>query len=156
MATPQTIYPTLRSGSKGFSVKNLQITLNTWAGLYKREDFYTGTPDGVFGPKTKSAVMAFQAALDLPADGIVGPNTWDAIQKTGEAIIAQRAIYFKPAVKSTEPKMTAEALKPSKIPPPAGGFDIAGMFGSLDWKLVGAAIALGTGLLIVMAKRKRK
>lgn len=37
--------------------------------------------DGIFGSKTKSAVVAFQAASGLDADGICGPKTWAAILK---------------------------------------------------------------------------
>lgn len=32
--------------------------------------------DGVFGPRTRDAVTAFQARESLPADGIIGPQTW--------------------------------------------------------------------------------
>jgi len=32
--------------------------------------------DGIFGSKTKTAVLAFQNANGLGTDGIVGPLTW--------------------------------------------------------------------------------
>ena len=35
--------------------------------------------DGIFGPKTKMVVRAFQIDKDLLVDGIVGPATWDAL-----------------------------------------------------------------------------
>lgn len=34
--------------------------------------------DGIFGPKTKAAVVTFQAGAGLTADGICGPKTWSA------------------------------------------------------------------------------
>ncbi|WP_264842571.1 peptidoglycan-binding domain-containing protein [Caldinitratiruptor microaerophilus] len=37
--------------------------------------FDPGSPDGVFGPKTERAVIAFQEANELKKDGIAGPLT---------------------------------------------------------------------------------
>lgn len=41
--------------------------------------------DGKFGPKTRTAVIQFQAAHGLVADGFVGDLTWDALRATGYA-----------------------------------------------------------------------
>lgn len=38
-----------------------------------------GSVDGVFGRRTKTAVMWFQEQSGLPSDGIVGPATWQAL-----------------------------------------------------------------------------
>jgi peptidoglycan hydrolase-like protein with peptidoglycan-binding domain len=60
----------LKRGSRGAAVKSLQQELNSVLrpspGL---------SPDGVFGPKTESAVKAFQRQVGITVDGIVGPNT---------------------------------------------------------------------------------
>ena len=41
--------------------------------------YYTGTVDGIYGAKTRSAVIAFQKANGLTADGIAGPKTIAAL-----------------------------------------------------------------------------
>ncbi|AEI63122.1 peptidoglycan-binding protein [Corallococcus macrosporus] len=64
--------PTLRNGARGEPVRALQQRLNQLG-------FSSGTADGVFGPKTLSAVKAFQQSRGLTADGIVGPKTWDKL-----------------------------------------------------------------------------
>jgi peptidoglycan hydrolase-like protein with peptidoglycan-binding domain len=38
-----------------------------------------GTPDGIFGGMTDTAVKQFQADQGLAADGIVGPQTWEML-----------------------------------------------------------------------------
>jgi L,D-transpeptidase ErfK/SrfK len=43
--------------------------------------FYSGDVDGYFGPQTRAAVVAFQKSQGLTADGIVGPQTYQALQK---------------------------------------------------------------------------
>ena len=63
--------PTLKQGCKGDWVTILQGRLVV-AG-------YKINVDGVFGPKTKEAVMAFQAEHNLSVDGIVGPKTWEKL-----------------------------------------------------------------------------
>jgi hypothetical protein len=63
---------TLRRGDTGNEVRALQVTLNyRGAGL---------TDDGVFGALTEARVREFQQARQLTVDGVVGSNTWDALQ----------------------------------------------------------------------------
>lgn len=61
--------PTLRRGSRGSSVIELQQRLITLG-------FTPGTVDGIFGSHTDSAVRAFQRSRRITVDGIVGPQTW--------------------------------------------------------------------------------
>lgn len=62
-------FPTVRVGSKGNSVKLLQMLLKIDA-------------DGIFGKKTKEAVEKYQKGNDLGVDGIVGPLTWKSLLDT--------------------------------------------------------------------------
>lgn len=57
----------LRLNSRGTKVKELQMFLEIGA-------------DGIFGRGTRSAVITWQRANNLDADGIVGPNTWNAMK----------------------------------------------------------------------------
>jgi peptidoglycan hydrolase-like protein with peptidoglycan-binding domain len=67
----------LARGSTGDAVRGLQ------------EEFrfrgQSGNPgrglavDGIFGPRTATAVRSFQQALGITVDGIVGPQTWRAL-----------------------------------------------------------------------------
>lgn len=41
--------------------------------------FNPGSPDGVMGPRTRAAIMAFQRAKGLEVDSIVGPVTFAAL-----------------------------------------------------------------------------
>jgi peptidoglycan hydrolase-like protein with peptidoglycan-binding domain len=67
--------PTLRLGSRGSAVIDLQTRLAT-AG------FSPGAADGIFGSRTDAAVRSFQRARGLGADGVVGPLTWGELLGT--------------------------------------------------------------------------
>lgn len=64
--------PTLKNGSKGAVVKEMQKGLDDIYG-------YTLEADGDFGSKTAAAVKKFQKDKGLTADGIVGAKTWKAL-----------------------------------------------------------------------------
>ena len=63
---------TLRKGSTGAEVKELQRLLNlSGAGL---------TVDGDFGAKTHLALIKFQKENGLNRDGVCGPLTWEKLK----------------------------------------------------------------------------
>ena len=64
-------YSTVKYGSQGEDVIALQMALNS-AG-------YDLDTDGIFGKKTQQAVRDYQASQGLTVDGIVGKNTWGAL-----------------------------------------------------------------------------
>ena len=60
-------------GARGPAVKELQSSL-------KELGFDPGNIDGIFGPSTTAAVTAFQRDRKLFADGIAGPQTFNALK----------------------------------------------------------------------------
>lgn len=59
-------------GSTGEEVKKIQEVL-------KEQGYYNGNVDGIFGSGTQRAVIAFQRAKGLTADGIAGKDTLAAL-----------------------------------------------------------------------------
>jgi hypothetical protein len=70
---PEPARPTLRKGSRGPSVVELQERLNT-----RGADPPLNT-DGIFGKLTKAAVVSYQSQNGLDPDGVVGPLTWGSL-----------------------------------------------------------------------------
>ncbi|RUT03479.1 hypothetical protein DSM106972_051180 [Dulcicalothrix desertica PCC 7102] len=66
----------LSLGSRGQAVSNLQSNLS-------RLGFYNGPITTTFGPQTQNAVIRFQQANGLRADGVVGAGTLQAIRTAG-------------------------------------------------------------------------
>lgn len=63
--------PTVRRGSKGSAVRHAQVRLTVHGARLQA--------DGDFGPVTEAAVRHFQRRRHLAVDGIVGPQTWKAL-----------------------------------------------------------------------------
>ena len=58
----------VRMGDHGPTVSYLQLALS-------RAGFRPGEIDGLFGPKTRRALTAFQVSRRLIVDGVAGPLT---------------------------------------------------------------------------------
>ena len=69
-------YATLRMGSTGARVKVLQQRLISLG-------YLSGSADGKFGKITQAAVIAFQRAKSLTADGLAGKKTLTALESAG-------------------------------------------------------------------------
>ena len=92
---------TLKKGSTGTDVKTLQTKLIELG-------YLTGKADGVFGQKTSTAVMAFQKANKLKADGVAGTKTLAQLEKSSASSAATPAATATPA--PTQVPGAAEAL----------------------------------------------
>lgn len=66
---PANLEPLPPQGPYKPTVQQIQAAL-------KNAGFYTGVIDGKKGPLTKKAIVEFQKAKGLTADGKVGPKTW--------------------------------------------------------------------------------
>jgi peptidoglycan hydrolase-like protein with peptidoglycan-binding domain len=71
-ADPQT--PTLSRGVTGTPVSALQKGLKSYAAQNPAAD--PGAIDGDFGPRTETAVRAYQSDRGVAVDGVVGDRTW--------------------------------------------------------------------------------
>jgi peptidoglycan hydrolase-like protein with peptidoglycan-binding domain len=70
--TWQALLIEVRPGTRGNAVRGLQ------------EEFALDGADGLYGPKTESAIRDLQETLrssgaDITVDGVAGPQTWQAI-----------------------------------------------------------------------------
>lgn len=64
-------------GDRGIKVEHLQYMLSVLAAYIP--EIPTLTIDGIFGPRTRNAVLAAQRRFGLPETGIVNFETWDEI-----------------------------------------------------------------------------
>lgn len=69
---------TLRRGMRGGDIRLLQETLRDLG-------HFAGSVDGIFGERTEAAILAFQRRAGIATDGVVGPETWVALEETGPA-----------------------------------------------------------------------
>ncbi|WP_078408524.1 C40 family peptidase [Priestia abyssalis] len=99
----------LKLGMKNNDVKEVQT-------LLKQKGYFKSTVTGYYGFITKDAVMAFQRAHNLKADGIVGPNTYrvligmeSAPSKTSSAVNTSKTL--KSGMKGTAVQQLQQALK---------------------------------------------
>ena len=79
-STWQDLILRVRQGSTGPAVRAVQDQIN----FRNNKNGHTLAVDGVFGPKTRAAVIAFQRAMStqvrgFAVDGVVGPQTWQAL-----------------------------------------------------------------------------
>lgn len=80
----------LQTGSRGQKVSQLQYMLSVMAEYVP--SIPTVAVDGIFGPRTREAVIAFQRFAGLTPDGIVGPQTWNALYDRAITLIREPEI----------------------------------------------------------------
>lgn len=98
-STPSPVDGVLQTGSSGEAVTQLQTRLAELG-------YFQGSPTGNFGSATEAAVIQFQQANGLTADGVVGTATANALYgNVTPALPAQAATRLKPLALLLAPTM---------------------------------------------------
>ena len=90
MASARRRWPTYSPADGGHvyrDVFTIQFLVKWW------EDLASLAYDGYYGPQTEAAVRDFQFNQGLKVDGIVGPNTWDALARLAPYLYVNPADY---------------------------------------------------------------
>jgi peptidoglycan hydrolase-like protein with peptidoglycan-binding domain len=124
--------PTLREGSSGEAVRQLQTAL-------QETGHNPGPIDGHFGPETLAAVKAFQQERGIGVDGVVGPITWRGIDEFAE--------FDEPTLREGS---TGLPVRRAQSRLTAAGFDTGGVDGIFGRRTESGVKALqqATGLAV--------
>ncbi|MCR8671753.1 N-acetylmuramoyl-L-alanine amidase [Agrococcus sp. HG114] len=126
-------WPTLQVGSAGFRVTAAQrLLVHSGRSL---------TIDGSFGSQTQSAVISFQRAKGIVADGIVGKQTWESplavTLRQGASSNAVRALQgalnargWNPVVDGSFGSITLQAVRSFQS---SRGLYVDGSVGPVTW-----------------------
>jgi peptidoglycan hydrolase-like protein with peptidoglycan-binding domain len=102
--------PVLQIGSSGAAVTEVQ-------GILKLLGYYTGAVDGLYEEGTLDAVIAFQEAAGLQADGIIGPATWRSLLPESQiASTGNPSLTSATTSTSAPPNSTNPANRPVTAP----------------------------------------
>lgn len=104
--------PTLSVGSEGEAVTELQ-------GILKLLGYYSGAVDGMYRASTAAAVSAFQQAIGLQADGVVGTETWNQLLPLSPALspsVASEPPVSSPTATTTPSPSSSPSSSPSLSP----------------------------------------
>jgi peptidoglycan hydrolase-like protein with peptidoglycan-binding domain len=86
-------------------VSELQAILKLWG-------YYTGTVDGMYQDSTAKAVAAFQQSAGLPADGVVGVETWSRLLPASLAAGSAPVTPTPTVTPSSAPDSSPAAVNP--------------------------------------------
>jgi len=88
----------LRQGSRGSAVVALQRALHV-------------TPDGAFGPKTRSALVTFQTLQHISPTGVADRLVWDRLEKRDYPLLGYRGLTLKQGSKGVAVVALQHALR---------------------------------------------
>lgn len=120
-------------GAKGAAVRLAQ------ADLARRG--YRLAVDGVFGPKARAAVRAFQAAQGITVDGVVGPVTWYRLAHPHRSAVPTLGLRDWGGAGLPSARGFG-VVRPGEI---FNGGDPTGLVVNITWRSWGGKTAIGTG-----------
>ena len=88
----------LRQGSRGSAVVALQRALHV-------------TPDGAFGPKTRSALVTFQTLQHISPNGVADRLVWDRLEKRDYPLLGYRGLTLKQGSRGVAVVALQQALR---------------------------------------------
>ncbi len=119
-------YKTIPYGEQSDAVRKMQTSL-------KSKGYYKGMVDGKFGPATKSAVIKFQQAVGITADGKPGNKTLTALYEGRSAINKADNTQQKQLTKVTNPRSLYYGCTGSRVRTLQRALKAAGVYkGSID------------------------
>jgi N-acetylmuramoyl-L-alanine amidase len=116
-----------RLGDLGTAVRDIQDRLAA-LGHESRPD-----PRGSFGESTRDAILGFQRAKGLDADGVVGPDTWRSLYEAGYRL-GDRLVFLR------RPMMRGEDVAELQSRLSSLGFDCGKVDGIFGPRTEGAVI----------------
>ena len=131
----------VKTGNRGEDVKTLQERLNALG-------YNCGDVDGIFGAKTYAAVVAFQKAMGIGVDGIVGSQTWGKLGVTVTTAPAVATSAVTATISSNMPLVKmgsrSDAVKALQEKLNALGYDCGTVDGIFGAKTLAAVKAFQT------------
>ncbi len=121
-------------GDQGEDVKQIQALINGFG--------FNLIIDGIFGPETQDAIIDFQRRSGLVADGVVGEQTWGALNSP--LVVADTQQNTTGKILTSLPTTIPEENRifSNGIEPPSAGFAALDSGGNTKtWLIILAAIA---------------
>jgi peptidoglycan hydrolase-like protein with peptidoglycan-binding domain len=110
------VRPTLRLGSQGDSVKEVQSVLALLG-------YYSGPVTGLYQEDTEGAVRDLQRAAGITPDGIVGPTTWSQLFPD-PGVAANPPAPTEPGVRGGTSQTPGPSSPPANQPTPSPARDL--------------------------------
>jgi peptidoglycan hydrolase-like protein with peptidoglycan-binding domain len=121
----------VKAGDKGTAVKELQQrinnspTMSSAARKARATDKKKLVVDGIFGPKTDSALKLFQTDAKVPSTGVADPGTWTKLMAAGAATQGHVEFDWREEVE---------------------GVRNVGLRANYDWRLSKTALTISVGI----------